>query len=227
MDEFAAWVPFAAALAAFLGSHAIPARPPVRQRLVATLGKPAYLALYSAISILLLACLIQTAGSAPFVELWPFEPWQRHLPALFVPLGFALATVGLFSPNPLSLSASRRSFDPARPGILALTRHPVLLGFAFWAGAHLVPNGDLAHVLLFGTFLALAVGGMWILDKRARRRLGEGEWGRLAGRYRWLSWPGRTPWIEARLLALGLTGIALAALAARFHEFIAGVPAFP
>jgi uncharacterized membrane protein len=225
MDELAAWAPFGAALAAFLGSHAIPARPPIRRRLTAVLGEHAYVALYSLVSIVLLFCLLHTASTAPFVEIWAFDDWQRHVPALLVPAGFALCVAGLFSPNPLSLSATRQPFKAERPGIIALTRHPVLLGLALWAAAHMVPNGDLAHLILFGTFLALAVGGMWIMDKRARRRLGEAEWQRLAGCFGWFSLPQGLGWIDRRLALLATAGVATALVAAVLHPYFAGVPA--
>ena len=98
-----------------------------------------------------------------------------------MPVVCVLLVLGLSSPNPLSMSAVRgAAFDPARPGIVALVRHPVLWAALLWALAHLVPNGDLAHVILFGLLALLAGGGMLIFDRRQRRRLGEEEWARLA-----------------------------------------------
>ncbi len=224
MDDFAAWAPFGTALVAFLASHAIPARPPVRRRLTALLGDRLYLALYSALSIVLLVWLVHAAAGAPFVELWSFENWQRHVPALLVPIAFGLGAAGLFTPNPLSMSAARRPFDESRPGVTALTRHPVLMALALWTASHLVPNGDLSHVILFGTFLVLSIGGMFILDRRARRRLGEAEWTALARRYRVLQWP-RGRWLDRRTVLLGLAGVVFAVLFALLHEVIIGVPA--
>ncbi len=224
MDDLAAWAPFGTALVAFLASHAIPARPPVRRRLTALFGERLYLALYSLLSVLLLVWLVHTAASAPFVELWSFADWQRHVPALLVPVGFAIGAAGLFSPNPLSMSASRRRFDESRPGVVALTRHPVLMALALWTAAHLVPNGHLAHVILFGTFLVLSVGGMLVLDRRARRRLGEAEWAGLAQRYRVLQWP-RGRWLDRRTVLLLVAGIGVAVGFAFLHEAVIGVPA--
>ncbi len=224
MDDFAAWAPFGTALVAFLASHAIPARPAVRRRLTALLGDRLYLALYSVLSIVLLVWLVHAAAGAPFVELWSFANWQRHVPALMVPIAFAIGAAGLFSPNPLSMSAARRPFEESRPGVVALTRHPVLMALALWTGSHLVPNGDLSHVILFGTFLLLSVGGMFILDRRARRRLGEAEWTVLARRYPMLQWP-RGRWLDRRTVLLGLAGVLFAVAFALLHEIIIGVPA--
>ena len=224
MDDLAAWAPFGIALVAFLASHAIPARPPVRRRLTALLGERLYLALYSLLSIVLLVWLVHAAAGAPFVELWSFADWQRHVPALMVPIGFAIGAAGLFSPNPLSMSASRRRFDASRPGVVALTRHPVLMALALWTAAHIVPNGDLAHLILFGTFLLLSVGGMFVLDRRARRRLGEAKWASLAQHYRLLQWP-RGRWLDRRTVLLGLAGVGFALAFAFLHEAVIGVPA--
>lgn len=64
------------------------------------------------------------------------------------------------------------SFDPARPGIVRLHRHPLLLPPALRATAHVVPNDDLAHVILFGTFAGFAMLGRRLIDRRKRREMG-------------------------------------------------------
>lgn len=227
MNDFTAWALFTAAMGAFMGSHVIPSRPAVRSRLISLLGKRVYIVLYSSLSLAVLGFLIRAAADAPYVEVWPFEEWQRLVPAMVVPLAFALGLLGLATPNPLSLSPSRAAFDPARPGIVAITRHPVLVALALWSLAHMVPNGDLAHLILFGTFLVFSLAGMWAVDKRARRRLGDAVWADLASRYRWLQWPRGLSWLTPRLVLLALGGVALALLAAMLHEALIGVPALP
>jgi uncharacterized membrane protein len=77
----------------------------------------------------------------------------------------------LFSVNPASVTLRGPAAEPG--AITAITRHPVLWGFALWAGSHLVPNGDLRSLLLFGAFLAFALVGIWMNERRARRRLAE------------------------------------------------------
>lgn len=175
------WTEFLLALALFFLSHALPARPPLRRRLVAALGLRGYLMAYSLLSVLLLWWLVVASASAPFVPLWDYAPWQAWVPIFAMPAVCLLLVFGLSSPNPLSLSAARTAgFDPDRPGIVAVARHPVLWAALLWALAHLLPNGDLAHVVLFGLLALLAAGGMLIFDRRQGRRLGEGEWQRLA-----------------------------------------------
>jgi uncharacterized membrane protein len=169
------WWPFALAWAAFLVTHLVPARPAIRERLVGAMGRRAWFALYGLVSLVATGWLIAAAGRAPWIELWPQLPWTRWVPNLALPVALALAACGLPA-RTVTLGGPRASrLDPARPGFAALTRHPLLWALAFWAGAHLVPNGDLAHAILFGGFLLMALAGMRAFDARARRALGAEE----------------------------------------------------
>ncbi len=144
------WAEFILALAAFLGSHIIPAR--LRGPLVARLGRRAYVIGYSLLSLALLYWLVVAAGRAPFVEIWPQWPWTRWLVNIAMPLAIlAGLTAGM-------------------AGLMA--------GFALWGGAHLLANGDLAHVVLFGLLLSYAGFGLGLALRRGLtlRR----DWWRLA-----------------------------------------------
>ncbi|MCV2446709.1 NnrU family protein [Paracoccus sp. DMF] len=143
------WLEFALALAAFLGSHVIPAR--LRGPLVARFGKRAYVIGYSLLSLGLLYWLIVAAGRAPFVEIWPQWPWTRWLVNIAMPVAVLAALVG---------------------GMGGL-----MLAFALWATAHLLANGDLAHVILFGLLLGYALLGLVMMRRLLVWRL---AWWRLA-----------------------------------------------
>jgi uncharacterized membrane protein len=174
------WVELAVAFAAFTGTHALPARPALRRRLTQFLGTRLYLLLYSTISLLLLWWLVVAAGRAPYVPLWEPAAWQVHTAFLAMPAACILLALAVGRPNPFSFGGGEPArFDPRRPGIVGLTRHPILLAAALWAGAHLLANGDLAHVLFFGAFLSMALVGMAVLDGRARSRLCA-DWPRFA-----------------------------------------------
>ncbi|WP_022721370.1 NnrU family protein [Rhodopseudomonas sp. B29] len=175
------WTEFIVAFAVFLMSHAIPARPAVRAALVRALGERGFLIGYSIESVVVLAWLIIATGRAPFVELWPFERWQMWAPNLALPLACQFAAFGIGAANPLSFGGDpRKPFDPKHPGVVGIVRHPLLWATGLWAGAHVVPNGDLAHVLLFGFFALMALAGMLIIDRRKRRQLGAERWQTLA-----------------------------------------------
>ena len=64
-------------------------------------------------------------------------------------------------------------------GILKITRHPLFWSFALWAAAHLLPNGDLASLYLFGAILLLSLVGMPLVDRKKEARFGA-AWGPFA-----------------------------------------------
>ncbi|TDL79423.1 NnrU family protein [Palleronia sediminis] len=166
------WTGFILALVAFTASHYLPARTGLKTAGVARLGARGYHAVYGLVSLLLLGWVVVAAGRAPFVTLWPAEPWTRWVPFAAMPVAFVLTAAGLGCAQPFTLGGKRAAvFDPARPGIAAVTRHPLLLALALWSGAHLVANGDLAHAILFGAFLAMSVGFVPLFDARARAAL--------------------------------------------------------
>lgn len=174
-----AWGEFVMAYAVFFLSHSMPVRPPVRPWLQAHLGTSGFTLAYSALSLAALAWLIGAAGRAPFVPLWGWAWWQAYVPLVaMLPVCLILA-VSIARPNPFSFGGARTErFDPVRPGIVRWSRHPLLLALALWAAAHIVPNGDLAHVILFGTFAMFAVLGRRLIDRRKRREMGA-QWQRL------------------------------------------------
>ncbi|MDT8855430.1 NnrU family protein [Paracoccaceae bacterium Fryx2] len=227
----AGWGMFGLAFAVFLLSHAIPTRPAVKARLKAVAGPRGYLFLYSAVSLAVLAWLIVAAARAPFVPLWDPATWHRWAANLAMPLAIALATLSVGVPNPLSFGGPAAGFRPDRPGIIGLTRHPLLWALALWAGAHLLANGDLAHVLLFGSFTGFALLGMAIIDRRNRRLMGAAEWARLAqatavlplaallsGRWR----PVRGPSAPRLLLAVAIWAALILA-----HPWVIGLSPLP
>ena len=213
---------FVVALLVFFLFHAVPAQPAVRQRLVAMLGRKTYLAVYSALSGLLLGWLISAAWIAPYVPLWAPEPWQAGLAVILVPVGLFLAIAGAFTGNPFSTTLSGAAFDPARPGIIALTRHPVLWGLFLWGLAHTIANGDAVGLILFGTLTVFAGTGTLIADRRAKRRLGLDEWSALARGTSNLPLAallaGKTRWTADRAQVLGL----LVSVATSLYLLVAG-----
>jgi uncharacterized membrane protein len=164
---------FFAALVVFVLMHAVPARPGLRGRLVDRLGRRNYLILYSVVSLALLAWLISAAINAPQIVIWDQAPWQAALALIAVPLALALIFAGLIMPNPLSVSFRAEGHEPARPGLLAVTRHPVLWGFGLWGGAHIAAIGDLVSIILFGalSFFALLGTSGWLPIPATRRSL--------------------------------------------------------
>lgn len=177
---------FLFALAAFVAAHLVPAMPGVRARLVGLAGRATYIAVYSLVSLALLAWLVLAARRAEDVWLWQPAAWQWLIPAVVMPASLVLLVAGLAQPNPLSVSM-RRSDEERLPAITVLTRHPVLWGFLLWALSHIPANGRLVPMILFASMAAMAALGMPMLDRKAKRRLGEAAWGRLSASARPLS----------------------------------------
>lgn len=167
------WTEYALALVLFIGSHLLPRVGGLRERLMHAIGRRAYLSGYGLLSLVLLAWVISAAIRAPQVELWPQAPWTRWVPNLALPLAFVLAACGAGLRQPYTLGGKRDcGFDPRTPGFAAVSRHPLFLALALWSGAHLLPNGDLAQVILFGAFLVMALAAIPAFDARARSGLG-------------------------------------------------------
>lgn len=165
------WAELVTAFAAFLAAHIIPMRPGLKAGLIRALGKPGYIAAFSLLSLGLLYWLLMAAGRAPYIEIWPPAPWQRWLANIAMPLAILLTVFAVGAPNPFAFGGRSDRFDPARPGIVGLTRHPLMWAFAIWAFVHLLANGDLAHVVLFGPLLIFALSGLFAAEARARAAL--------------------------------------------------------
>lgn len=220
------WAGFFAVLVAFFLTHSLPLRPAVRARLVALFGPRRFSLGYSLLSLAMLAALIAAAGRAPVVVLWPQMGWQVALVQAGMLAVCLLLGLSLGQPNPFSFGGARNDrFDPARPGIVRLTRHPVLLALALWAGLHLLPNGDLAHVVLFGVLGGFALLGRALVDRRSRRSLGPDLWHRLRAETAAAPLSARPgdPAAVALRIAAGLAGYGALVL---LHPVVLGVAVF-
>jgi len=211
------WGEFIAAFVAFFLSHSIPVRPTVKSRIVAKTGALGFALLYSALSIAILTWIIIAAGRAPFIEIWGWAAWQNHLPLTGMLVAIVIVTMAFGQPNPLSFGGwNNQTFDPDNSGLIGWIRHPLLVALLIWAGTHLIPNGNLAHVIVFGLFAGFSILGMAIIDRRARRILGAENWQHLSTTRRSLT-----------LTRRGITRIALGVLiylaALYSHEWVIGV----
>jgi uncharacterized membrane protein len=159
------------ALALFVGSHFVLSAGPVRAQAVAVLGEWPFRGMYSAVSIASFVWVIMAYAAAPAVEVWQPHTALRHLPVGLMPIAFVLVVGGYTVPNPSALVVVGRT--DGTPGIIKVTRHPVMWGVGLWGLLHLAANGDAATMMLAGAMAALAVGGAWHIE---RRRAGDAAW---------------------------------------------------
>jgi uncharacterized membrane protein len=74
--------------------------------------------------------------------------------------------------------AALKASEPAR-GIVRVTRHPIMWAILLWAAVHILARGDLASLVFFGGFLAVAALGTVLMDARKAATLGA-DWQRFA-----------------------------------------------
>ncbi|SDT10978.1 Uncharacterized membrane protein [Halopseudomonas litoralis] len=120
-------------------------------------GLLAWKGLYSILALVGLLLIIWGYGQARLTPtwLWVSPVWTRHLAALLTIPAFILLAA---------------TYVPGTR-IKARVGHPMLLGVKFWAIAHLIANGTLADLLLFGGFLAWAVA-LYVVSRRRDRLAG-------------------------------------------------------
>ncbi len=183
-------------LVVFLGTHLVVAMRGVRAGLIARLGEGTYKALFSVVSALGLGLIVWGFGryrATDWIDVWYPPAWTRHI------------TIGLMLPAIILMVASY-----IRGRIYTTLKHPFLAGVKLWAAAHLVANGDLGSILLFGSFLAWAV-----VDRISLKSRND---------------PGAPPipvgtW-RSDALAIVVGVLVYLALGFVFHPLVIGVPVF-
>jgi uncharacterized membrane protein len=181
----------------FLGAHSVRIfANDWRSRQLARLGEDKWKGLYSLVSAIGLVLIVWGYGLArahPML-LWAPPVWLRHLAILLTVPAFILLAAAYV------------------PGNRIKTRlgHPMVAGVKVWAFAHLLANGTLAAVVLFGAFLAWAIA-MFASARRRDRRAGT-------------VYPAGTPARDAAAVVVGLVAWALFALL--LHQWLIGVRPF-
>jgi len=170
-----------AASACFLLIHFGVSGTKLRDVLVARLGPGPYRGAFALASIVGLVWMIYAFRHAPAVPLWGLVLGFRPAAYLLVLIAFLFGVIGLVTPSPTRVgmeSKLKQGPDVAR-GMVRITRHPFLWAVALWALVHLVINGELAALILFGSLLVLALGGTAAIDAKRRRAFGD-QWTQFA-----------------------------------------------
>ena len=164
----------------FAGSHVLLSSAPVRGPLARALGEWPFVGLYSAISLGLFVWLVGAYGDAPLVELWAAPTGVRYVALGVMVVASVLVAGGLSLTSPTGVSLKPAAAGAPLPGIFKVTRHPILWGTGLWAVVHVMANGDLASLILFGSLGVLALGGTVHIDRKKRTTMG-GDWRAFAG----------------------------------------------
>ncbi|ABD87829.1 NnrU family protein [Rhodopseudomonas palustris] len=183
-------------LALFVGVHAVTTQRDLRARLIGFGGDAVYKIGYAILAIVGIALISYGFGSyraAGMIDIWHPPLWTKHLAAaLMLPAVIMVVSAYL------------------RGRIYTTLKHPMLTGVKTWAVAHLIANGDLGSIILFGTLLGWAV-----FDRISLKRRSD---------------PGSPPipvgGPKNDLIAIAVGIIAYLALAFAFHPVVIGVPVF-
>jgi uncharacterized membrane protein len=165
---------------AFCGSHVLLSSTGLRGSLRDQLGERGFLVIYSLTAIVTFAWFLVAYSHASTIFLWPRYRWTALVPVAAMPFATILLIAGYTTPNPTAVGMERsaRGDDPA-PGVLRVTRHPVMWAIGLWALSHIAANGDVRSLLFFGAFAVLSLGGTVLIDNKKRLALGS-DWSRFA-----------------------------------------------
>jgi uncharacterized membrane protein len=183
-------------LVMFLVPHVFTSMRAARQQLVDSIGEGPYKVVYSldsAIGIALIAYGFAEYRASGWIDIWYPPAWTRHLTALLV-WPAIICIVAAYIPGRIKLTL----------------KHPFLVGIKLWAVAHLIANGDLGSIILFGSILAYAVYDRITLKRRTD--------------------PGSLPipigGVRNDIIAVVVGTVVYVLLGLLFHPYVIGVPAF-
>ncbi|MDE2469258.1 MAG: NnrU family protein [Bradyrhizobium sp.] len=183
-------------LVLFLGIHALTTRRELRARLIASVGEGGYKVGYALVSLAGLVLIAK--GFADYRAAGQIEIWQP-------PAAFKYITEALMLPAVILVVASY-----IRGRIYTTLKHPMLAGVKLWAAAHLIANGDLGSIILFGSFLGWAV-----FDRISLKRRTDGG-----------APPIPVGGVSNDAIAILMGILIYLALALVFHPVVIGVPVF-
>jgi uncharacterized membrane protein len=182
-------------LVVMLGAHVFVTFREARAGAIARLGQSGYRIGFSLVSLVGLALIVWGFGeyrAQGYIPVWSPPAFMRHV------------TEGLMFFATIFMVAA---FIPSHTK--TLLKHPMLAAIKTWALAHLVSNGDLGSILLFGSFLA------W------------GVYARIAAKRRGDAGPAAAPAGWRNDVIIEVIGIALyVVLGSVFHTYVIGVPVF-
>jgi uncharacterized membrane protein len=186
-------------LVLFLGTHSFSMARGPRAAIIGRIGEGPFKGLYSLLSlagIVLVSIGYGQYRASGYIPVWDPPVWTRHLALLLVLVAFICFVA---------------AYLPGR--IKARLKHPMLAGVKIWAFAHLLANGDLGSILLFGSFLVWAV----LARISVKRRDVAAQHGGTAAPAGWRN----------DILAVAIGTVVYLAFVFWLHPWLIGVPVLP
>jgi uncharacterized membrane protein len=189
-----------AGLALFIVLHVFVTQREARARVIARMGEGPYKGVFSllaVIALVLIAFGYSRYRANGWIDIWDPPWWTRYVATPLMWLAFICVTAAYF---------------PGR--IKSTLKHPMLVGVKLWALAHLIANGDLGSIILFGSILLWSGYDRYSLKHRAAAEI-----------------PSFTPPISGStrandLVAVVIGTIIFLAFGYVFHPLWIGVPVF-
>jgi uncharacterized membrane protein len=183
-------------LVLFIGTHVVTTQRDLRARLIGIGGEAVYKIGYAVLALAGMVLISYGFGeyrAGGMIDLWHPPKWTKHVAA------------ALMLPAVILLAAAY-----SRGRIYTAVKHPMITAVKLWAAAHLLANGDLGSIILFGAFLAWAV-----FDRISLKRRSD-----LGGPPIPVGGP------KNDLIAVAIGVVAYLALAFLFHPMVIGVSVF-
>jgi uncharacterized membrane protein len=163
------------ASATFVGTHFLMSHP-LRAALVAKLGEKGFAGLYTVVALATFVWVIRAYGPASAEApqpLWEAGEVEWLAATLLMWLG-SILFIGSLRRNPAFPRPGKPIVKIDEPrGVYAITRHPMMWGFALWGVVHATVNPTRASLVLSATIVILALGGAALQDMKKASLLGD------------------------------------------------------
>ena len=173
----------------FLGIHLVPIFP-LKNILINRLGENKYKGLYSLIALVGLLIIIYGFSRADFYPIWDPLPYSKEIALALMPISIVLLTAANVQTN-----------------IKRFIKHPMLIAVLIWSFVHLIANGDLRSIMLFGSFGVYALIDI-IFSKKV------------------LTTNNTANYTLTKDIIVVIIGLLVYAIIVYFHRYIAGVVIF-
>ena len=169
----------------FVGTH-LALSHPLRDGLASRLGERGFQIVYSIVAIATFIMLVQAwRGMPPEPPLWAVGDILWILASIIVLFASVLFMGSLIGNPALAAPGATAAAQGAPRGVFAITRHPMMWGFALWAVAHVMVVPTPAQIILSGTIVFLALFGSAGQDGKKARLMGDA----------WRHWAARTSFV--------------------------------
>jgi uncharacterized membrane protein len=215
----------------FVVAHLGVSSTPLRAALVRTIGERAYLGVYSLLAAVTLVWLVVAYNHASHAQfLWLPSQAARAIPFIVMPIAFTFMLGGFMARNPTAVGQESQAKTVGQgTGLVRITRHPFQWSVVMWSVAHIIANGDVASLALFGSLGTLSLAGSHLIDVKKARTIGP-DWATFAAATSNIPFlaiaQGRNRFVASELALPLIVGFVAYGLVIWGHAYVSGVALF-